>query len=192
MSGKAFLSFIFSAVLLFIAAEAPAYDFSADTIMTAEGHRMSGKMYSSGDRFRMDVTSPEKMTSITRMDKKVIWNIMPSEKTYMEMPFDPRQAPKTEIKGEIDRKLVGSETVDGHPTKKYLVTYKEGGKTEKVYQWMATDINFPIKTADINNKWVHEFRNVKMGRQPASLFEVPAGYTKMQMPTMPPGMRGFK
>ena len=114
---------------------------------------------------------------------------MPSEKMYMEMPFDPQRAPKTEIRGEIERKHVGSEKIDGHPTEKYLITYKEGAKIEKIYQWWATDINFPIKSADINNKWVQEYKNIKMETQPDKLFEVPAGYSKMQMPMMPKGMK---
>ncbi|MEK7271407.1 MAG: hypothetical protein AAB015_00720 [Nitrospirota bacterium] len=164
------------------------FEFSADTVFTADGQKTYGKMYSNADNFRMEITKPEHMITITRMDKKVVWNIMPSEKIYLEMPFNPKDAPKTEIRGEIDRKLVGSETIDGHPTKKYLITYKEGIQTEKVYQWWATDINFPIKTSDINNKWIQEYKNVKIGSQPDNLFEVPAGYSKMQIPKMPGGM----
>ncbi|MEW6107707.1 MAG: DUF4412 domain-containing protein [Nitrospirota bacterium] len=179
---------IFLISLFCIVASSYAFEFSADTVMTSEGHKMTGKIYAKSDRFRMEVTKPEHMITITRMDKKVVWNIMPSEKMYMEMPFDPRQAPKTEIIGEIDRKLMGSETIDGHPTKKYLITYRDGKRTDKVYQWWATDINFPVKTADVNNHWVQEYKNIKLGSQPNSLFEVPSGYSKMNMPAMPGGM----
>jgi hypothetical protein len=150
---------------------------------------MTGKMFSKGEKFRMEVTTPEKMITITRMDKKASWTLMPSEKMHMEMPLDPKTAPKTEIRGEIERKLVGSETINGHPAIKYLVTYKEDGETAKVYQWMATDINFPVKTADVNGRWVQEYRNVKIGPQPEVLFELPSGYQKMQIPAMPGGMR---
>jgi outer membrane lipoprotein-sorting protein len=167
---------------LMICGLAYAFEFSADTVMTTEGHTMNGKMFSKGEKFRMEISTPENMIMITRMDKKVVWNIMPSQKMYMEMPVNPSNAPKTDIKGELERKQVGAEIIDGHPTKKYLVTYKNGAKTEQAYQWMATDINFPVKTADLQNKWVQEFRNIKIGSQPDSLFEPPAGYHKMQMP----------
>lgn len=183
----------FASVLMFTGIST-AFEFSADTIMTSDNHKMTGKIFSKQDRFRMEMTAEgQQMITITRADKKVVWHIMPQQSTYMEMPFNPnsKQAPKTEIKGEIERKLVGSENIDGHPTKKYLVTYKEGPVTEKVYQWMATDINFPIKTADLNNRWVQEFKNVKIGSQPDKLFEVPSGYTKMSIPAMsgmPQGM----
>ena len=115
---------------------------------------------------------------------------MTGEKMYMEMPIDLSQKPKVEEKfeGEIERKQVGTETIDGHPTKKYLITYKVSNKQDQVYQWMATDINFPVKTAAVDGSWMQEFKNIKMGSQPDSLFEVPAGYQKIQMPQMPGGM----
>ena len=133
----------------------------------------------------------EDMIVITRMDKKVVWNLMPALMMYMEMPFDLRNKPMVTEKfdGEIERKEVGSETIDGHPAKKYLITYKSGNKTDQVYQWMATDINFPVKTAAVDGSWIQEFRNIKTGSQPVSLFEIPAGYQKMEIPGMPGGMK---
>ena len=175
--------------ILFLTGAAFALEFSADTVLTSDGQKTYGKIYSKTDRFRMEITQPEHMTTITRMDKMIAWNIMHSQKMYMEMPFNPKSAPKTEIHGEIDRKQVGTETIDGHPAKKYLITYKEGSHTEKVYQWLATDINFPVKTADINNKWIQEYKNIKIGSQPNSLFELPEGYKKMHIPKMPDNMK---
>lgn len=173
-------------VLLFslLAGSAWALDFSADTVMTARGHKTTGKIYFKTDRFRMDMISPQAMTTITRMDKKIVWSVMPAEKMYMEIPFNPKNSPKVheKVEGEIDRKLMGSETVDGHPAKKYLVTYKNGSTKTEMYQWLATDVNFPVKTAAVDGSWAQEYKNIKMGSQPDSLFEVPAGYKKFAMP----------
>lgn len=179
------------AFMVFFAAAASALEFSADTVMTTKGQKMSGKIFSKNDKFRMEMSSPQKMISISRMDKKVAYSIMPDQKMYMEIPLDPASMPKTEekVQGEVERKLLGSETVDGHPTKKYLVTYKSGKQTSQMHQWMATDINFPVKTSAVDNEWVQEFKNIKTGSQPDSLFEVPAGYKKMQIPAMPGGMK---
>ena len=177
-------SFIFLLFVLFFSGTSFAFEFSADTIMTTEGVKTKGKIYYKADRFRMDMKDPEEMITITRIDKKVIWNIMPAEKMYMEMPFTLQNKPTVEDKfeGEIERKHVGNETIDGHPTKKYLITYKSGNKKEQVYQWWATDINFGIKTAAIDGSWIQEYKNVKIEPQPNSLFELPAGYKKLQMP----------
>jgi outer membrane lipoprotein-sorting protein len=162
-----------------------AIEFSADTVTTMQGgQKMSGKMYFRPDKFRMEMKSNEETVMITRIDKKVTWNVMTKQKMYMEMPFDLKNKPKVEEKfaGEIERKEVGSETIDGHPTKKYLITYKTGNKKDQVYQWLATDIKFPVKTAAVDGSWAQEFKNIKMGPQQDSLFEVPAGFQKMQMP----------
>lgn len=162
-----------------------AMEFSADTVTTMQGgQKMSGKMYFKPDKFRMEMKTNEETVMITRIDKKVTWNVMPKQKMYMEMPFDLKNKPKVEEKfaGEIERKEVGSETIDGHPTKKYLITYKVGDKKDQVYQWLATDIKFPVRTAAVDGSWAQEFKNIKMGPQRDSLFEVPAGFQKMQMP----------
>ena len=184
--------FLFLVFVLLFSGTASAIEFSADTITTMKGgQKVAGKMYFKPDKFRMDMKTNEDMIMITRIDKKVIWNIMPKEKMYMEMPFDLKNKPKVEEKypGEIERKEVGRETIDGHPTTKYLITYKIDDKKNQVYQWLARDIKFPIKTAGVDGSWTQEFRNVKMVAQPDSLFEVPPGYTKMQMPQMPGGMK---
>ena len=47
------------------------------------------------------------------------------------------------------------------------------------------------KTAAVDGSFTQEYKNIKIGGQPDSLFEVPAGYKKMTMPGVPPG-RGAK
>jgi len=95
---------------LLISGLADAYEFSADTIFTSEGQKMTGKIFSKSDKSRMEMnTQGHQMIMISRMDKKVAWNIMPDQKMYMEMPIDPKKhSPKTEIKGEVERKQVGT------------------------------------------------------------------------------------
>jgi len=183
--------FVLLLFFLLFSGTASALEFSADTITTYNGKsKTAGKIYYKADRFRMDMESPQKLSMITRMDKKVVWNVMHKEKTYMEMPFDLKNKPMVEEKfeGEIERKHVGNETIDRHPTKKYMITYRLGDKKHQVYQWLATDINFPIKTSAVDGSWAQEFKNIKFGSQSNSLFEVPAGYQKFQF-QIPGGMK---
>jgi hypothetical protein len=93
------------------------------------------------------------------------------------------------VKGEVSRKKIGSETVNGHPTTKYEVTAKTDDKVTQIHQWWATDIHFPVKTAAVDGSWSMEYRDIKIGSQPDSLFEVPAGYKKMSIPGMPGDMK---
>jgi hypothetical protein len=177
--------FIATAVLiLLISGTASALELSADFVTSHGEMTTSGKMYITPDKIRMDMNYPQDMSAITRMDKKVVWNVMHDQKSYIELPFVEDRKPRIEkeYKGEIERKLVGKETIDGHPTEKYLISYTNRGKTDQVYQWWATDINFPVKTEDINGKWKQEYKNIKMGKQDDGLFEIPEGYKKFDMP----------
>ncbi len=183
----------FFAALLFVlllSGSALASEFSADfAIMTRDHGKTSGKMYAKQNKFRMDFRNQEEVSAINRADKKIIWNVMHKEKMYIETPYNQENKPRVEEKfeGEIERKLVGKETIDGHPTEKYLITYITNETKQQVYQWLATDISFPIKTAAVDGSWVQEYKNIKIGSQPDSLFEVPAGYQKFQF-QMPGGM----
>ena len=174
------LAVLLSVIFLF-SGVASALEFSADSITAGKGYTNTMKAFFSKGRFRMDTTSTKtRMSMIWHIDKKVLLTIMPDKKIYMESTYDIKDGPMVEEKmmGEVERKQVGAETIDGHPTKKYLVTRKIGNKQDQGYQWWATDINFPIKHAAINGSWTVEYKNIKIGAQPDSLFEIPAGYTK--------------
>jgi hypothetical protein len=163
-----------------------AMEFSADMVSTAHGRTTTTKVFAKDQKFRME--PKDALTySIVRGDKQVLWMIMPDQKSYMEMKTDPNRQLKVEekVKGEVSRRMIGAEKIDGHPTQKYEVTYAEGGKTEKMYQWMATDIKFPIKMAAVDGSWTMEYKNVKIGTQPAGLFELPSDYKKVETPSMP-------
>jgi hypothetical protein len=164
-----------------------AADFSADVIHQGKGYTGQSKIYVQGRKIRMEPKGQHQYT-ITRGDLNKTWVVMPEQKMYMESKYDPSQVPQEKVRGEMSRKLVGTETIDGHSSKKYEVTYKNDGGVMKSYQWMATDINFPIKTAAIDGSWSMEYRNIRMGSPPDSLFELPKGYQKMAMPPYPGGM----
>jgi hypothetical protein len=169
-----------------------AEDFSADMISTSRGGIFRGKIFVSQDKVRME--SPQSIT-ITRIDKKVMWILMPQEKTYMEQALDPTKTAATseKVEGEIERKLIGQETIDGRATKKYEVVYNQNGKGETMFQWLADGLKIPVKLAAGDNSWTMEYKNIKIGKQPDALFEVPADYQKFsyQMPSMKDILEGL-
>ena len=183
---KIITAFLFVTFSLIFLHRAYALEFSADQITKHNGEVITSKIHMKDKKFRIELKEQPGYT-IMRQDKNVVWIVMPEEKSYMEMSFDPTQKPRVDEKftGEISRKLIGSENINGHTSNKYEVTYKEKNKVVKVYQWIAKDINFPIKTAAVDGSWSSEFKNIKIGKQPDNLFEVPSGYQKMSMPMMP-------
>lgn len=160
---------------------ASAADFSADMISKEGLKTTQSKVYVSGAKMRMEM--PES-TMIIRNDQRVSWILMPGEQMYMEHPVNVSRAPRTSANfdNEIERTPLGADTVDGQTAEKFQVTYVENGKNVAVYQWLVNQ--FPVKTEAVNGSWGTEYKNLVMGSQPADLFEIPADYEKMEMPSM--------
>ena len=179
---KLFFAVVGISLCALLSAQALAIDLSSDMVATANGQKHASRIYVQGAKVRVE-SGQQAGYSIVRPDRNVVWMVMPEMKSYMEMRLDPSKQPRTgeKVQGEVSRKLLGSETVDGHPTQKYEVAYKDRETNQKMYQWMATDINFPVKMAAIDGSWTIEYRNIKMVAQPDSLFEVPAGFQKSSM-----------
>jgi len=74
---------------------------------------------------------------------------------------------------------VGSDTVNGRSTVKYEGTNSRG---ESGTVWLDPKLRFPVKWEGKNGSG--ELRNIQEGAQPASLFEIPASYTKFDMGAM--------
>ena len=172
-------------LILFLAGSVPgasAQDFSADLVNTFGKETTQSKLYVSGEKIRMEM---KEGIMIVRTDKRVSWMLMPSEKMYMENPIDMTRVPKTgkNFDGEIERISLGSDSVDGQPTEKFKVTYTENGKSMAAYQWIK-DGQIPVKVEAVDGSYSMEYKNISTGAQPAELFEVPADYEKMSMPSL--------
>ena len=161
--------------------QALANDFSADMIGQGEEGVFQGKMYVRGGNVRMEMAQ---MITITRMDQKVVWMIMPSEGMYMEHPITPRDVIASGTAGETERKPLGSEAVNGKAADKFEVTYDYEGESSTVYEWIDPSLGMPVKIAAVDGSWSMEYQNIQTGPQEESLFEVPEGYQKFAMPSM--------
>jgi hypothetical protein len=72
---------------------------------------------------------------------------------------------------------VGNQTVNGRSTVEYEGTRANGDVS---HVWIDPKLRFPVKWDGKDAGG--ELRNIQEGSQPASLFEIPAGFTKMEMP----------
>ena len=71
---------------------------------------------------------------------------------------------------------VGSDSLNGRSTVKYEGVSTKG---EKSYAWVDAKLHCVVKMGGTGGGI--ELRNIQEGSQPASLFEIPAGYTKFDM-----------
>ncbi|MGD8449546.1 MAG: DUF4412 domain-containing protein, partial [Desulfobacterales bacterium] len=103
---------------------------------------------------------------------------------------NPKEATDPEIEEKIkdiaEKKSLGKEKVSGYVCEKYQYLYHD--KSSGVLtQWLSKRLGYPIKT-EYKAPAYHmltEYKNIKKERIPDSLFEIPSGFQKMQLPMMP-------
>jgi hypothetical protein len=200
---------VFAALLaLPAAAQVPQLTpFSADMHMStthgSEGGRdINGKMYVTQGHIRMDMDTGPHGASIliTNMASQTTDMLMPQQHMYMEfnanqamMAHRPGMAPNIKPYHDPSNpcaaeegatcKNMGVEQVNGRSCDHWQITSKSG-KVSNV--WIDQKLHFPIKSVNEDSTW--ELTNIKDGEPAASLFEIPAGYHKMDMGQMMQGM----
>ncbi len=171
---------------LFLGDFALAEDFSADMISNTKEGTIQGKVFFTKEKMRMETAG---MSTITRLDKNIVWMLMPKENKYMELPLQPDNIVigKDKVTGEIERQLLGKETIDGKLADKYRIVYELGNRRQSIFTWVIADLDIPVKTVAEDGSWSVEYKNIKTGTQPGSLFEIPLGYQKVSydMPSLP-------
>ena len=188
--------FVAMICLLAFSLVAPAAEFQADFIQKQQGMEIKGKFFVKGKKTRMDFDMMgQKSSVITRLDKKVIWNVQHGAGMYMEMPIiDSRPEAyisDEELKNIAVKKKIGSEKVNGYTCDKYEIVYHDKQKG-KMTTWVSKKLNFPIKMVydSPHGKMYTEYKNIKTGGVKNSFFDVPQGFQKMSIPAMGSGMGG--
>ncbi|MDR3561847.1 MAG: hypothetical protein P4N59_10500 [Negativicutes bacterium] len=165
-----------------------AMEYSADVVSTSGKTIFTGKMWFSNDRMRLELVPSDNnnknvptITTITRLDKLVVWVLMVKDHKYLEQNFAGLM-PVGDATGDVQKQLLGSETIDGRTADKFRVigTYK--GKTYTTYQWLDADSGIPLKFTDEKGQYIQEYKNIVQGPQDGGLFEIPAGYQKFSLP----------
>jgi hypothetical protein len=160
-----------------------ALEFSADQITRANGKTHAANIYYRDDRWRLEHQDPGPVNvTIVRKDKQVMWLLISRLKHYKEIPYDAAQAPQIQVSlpGEVSRDSLGTEVLDGHPTTLFEVKVKSEVGTDAYYQWLATDIHFPLKLMKKDGSWMVEYRRVRLGRLSDFLFQLPVNFRPLE------------
>jgi hypothetical protein len=136
-----------------------------------------------------------KMISITIPSQSLVYLVYPDMRAYVSMPTHQTNTPASDYKTDVTK--LGEETVNGHDcTKNKMVVTGPDGATHESTVWIATDLEkFPIKvqlTLPDGKSMVMLFKDVKLEKPDATLFDPPAGFTKYDnvMNLMMSRMRG--
>lgn len=196
--------FAFLLLLQVMMAQVPQLSpFSADMQFSSgkSGREVSGKIYITPEHMRMDMqTQGSGVIVITNFSTKIVDTLMPQQHMYMEFngndmqgkrpgmapnlkPFRDPSNPCAYEEGASCKDL-GSEQMNGRSCEHWQITDKNG-KVSNV--WIDHKLRFPIKVVSADS--TVELSNIQEGAPSASLFQIPAGYQKMDMGNMMQGMR---
>ena len=160
--------------------------FSADWANYEDGERQeSGKYYASSEGIRLEGTAGgEPFAMIYNFQRGVAWNLIPSERMYIETALDSDDLGMDDL-GQFgspcppDARATrsGSDTLAGRRTEKWTCVSPDHGT---ITVWYDTRLQAVIRSQDEDGRF--ELTNIREGRQPASLFVPPPGYSKMEVP----------
>lgn len=162
---------------------AQALEFTADQITKINGRSQKSNVYYRDNMWRIEHhTMGPVNVSIVRKDKQVVWLLLSRMKHFKTVPYSPEQDLRVgeTLPGEVSREEIGQEVREGHPTVLYEVTTKQGEQVDVYYQWLATDIHFPMKLAKKDGSWIMEYQHVKMRSVQDYLFNLPLNFQPLE------------
>lgn len=158
---------------------------------------MNGKMYFGSGHIRMDVQGGPQGSALIITDFKTQTTeiLMPEQHMYIEHKagamggpaagmapnVKPYRDPSNPCAGEegMTCKNVGVEEVSGRTCDHWQITDKKG-KVSNV--WIDQKLHFPIKAVSEDSTMT--LSNIKEGEPADNLFQIPPGYTKMDIGNM--------
>lgn len=160
-----------------------ALEFTADRITKIDGRTAKAVLYYRDNMWRIEHhTMGPVNVSIVRKDKHVVWLLLSRMKHFKTLPYSADQdlMVSEKLEGEVSREEIGQETREGHPTILYEVVTKHGERTDVYYQWLATDLHFPMKLAKKDGSWIVEYQHVKLRAVTDYLFQLPVNFQPLE------------
>jgi len=167
-----------------------ALEFTADRITKIDGRTGKANIYYRDNMWRIEHhTMGPVNVSIVRKDKQVVWMLLSRMKRFKTLSYSAEQDlwVTEKLDGEVSREEIGQESREGHPTILYEVVTKHGERTEVYYQWLATDIHFPMKLAKKDGSWIVEYQHVKLRAVTDYLFQLPLNFQPLEEFNKEPG-----
>jgi hypothetical protein len=160
-----------------------ALEFTADQITKTDGHVQKAIIYYRDNMWRIEHHSmgPVNVT-IVRKDKQLVWMLLSRMRHFKTVPYaeDHDLKVSERLEGEVAREEIGKEVREGHPTILCEVTTRHGERVEVYYQWVATDIHFPMKLARKDGSWIVEYQHVKLRPVSDYLFQLPVNFQPLE------------
>ena len=158
--------------------------FSADRILVIDGKTYHGRLWTMPgmERHEQDLNGIP-AAFVLRSDTPIADVVLPKLHTVVQFPLPPELHLLADPR--LTRKPVGKDTVNGVATTKYAIDETVAEGHGEGFLWLS-DSGIPMKLdgafTRTNGKTAHlhwELDHVKLGPQPAALFEPPPGFSKL-------------
>jgi hypothetical protein len=162
----------------------PQIGFSAERTLVVDGHTYQGKIWAMPGKERHEQTIQGlRPIFLLRADRPLAEIVVASIKTIVQLEMPPQL--RLLDRGRLKQRPVGRDTVNGIATTRYAIDEVVPEGHAKGMLWFSRD-DIPMRAdgtfIDPKGKvttvrW--ELSKVKIGPQPADLFEAPQGYSKL-------------
>ena len=187
-------------------ATASAVEFSADMVTEVMGMKTNGKIYFKNNKTqRTDMNMMGmKMTQIIKYPKT--YQIFTGAKKYVVSDIEETKKQNPMVGADSFEEFIkinnfrkaGTETVEGYECVIYEgnVTIAKDQPATSMKLWYSSKLDYPVKTevtmpAPMSGKVTGVTKNIKTGKQPNELFEIPSGYSEAKNTQEAMGMGGF-
>ncbi|MDF0643191.1 MAG: hypothetical protein P0111_04120 [Nitrospira sp.] len=177
----------------------PQAEYSADETIQNEEGTIRQRVYVTPTKERKELLTGagEGAVQIFRYDTRVMWQVMPSEKMYMEHSISGGRGQGNDpSQWTYEDTAMGEETLSGVRVTKYkTIATSTDGKKYGGFSWRTSEgisikQDLLYKEGKETKRMFTELTNVQIGRQDPKLFEIPEGFTKFDMGGMM-GMSGM-
>ena len=185
---------------------ASAAEFSADMVTEVMGMKTNGKVYFKNYKTQRTETDMMGMKMVQIVNYPKSYQIFMDTRKYVVSDVEEmkQQNPMTgvdsleEFVKNNDFKKVGTETVEGYQCDIYEgnVVLAEDQPALPMKLWYSSKLDYAVKTevtmpAPMSGKVVSVAKNIKTGKQPNALFEIPSGFSEAKNTQEAMGMGGF-
>ena len=177
----------------------PQVEYSADSVMQYEEGTIQQRVFVTPTKERKEMLTGagDGAVQIFRFDTKVMWQLMPSEKMYMEHSIAGKPQGNDPSHWTYEDTVMGEETLNGMKVTKYKTIAtstdgkKFGGFSWRTKEGISIKQDLLYKEGNDKKRMMTELSNLKIGKQDPNLFEIPDGFQKFDMAGMMGGaMRG--
>lgn len=186
-------------------------EFSATMVqrMPQQDRTMETKIYVGDGVMRSEMKQDDKeRVTIVDTSERTAYLLNPAKKEYLKMegggqgqqprpqagmsrpplPDEPG-SPCQQDNPNFTCERLGAETVNGREAVKWRFEATQGQRTMTSTVWIDQELRMPIRQ-EMPGGMVSELKNIQVGDQPDSLFRVPDGYTRIEMPARPQQQQG--